>query len=232
MRARPDAAGEVSRQAAPLNAAQALPLDWPHGQLPKLRRGEPTEVPSLRLLRRRAGGRAGRPLPVREMRKTVTMIFSDLKDSTALGRAPRFRGAARGQGPLLHGHGRRDHAPRRQDREVHRRRDHGRVRAAQGARGRRAARGARRGRHAQGAGARQRRPDDSATAWRWPTAPASTPARWWPTTTRRPTRSWPPATRSTWPRGWSRPRRWTRSTSAKPPTSWCATRSRSRPSSR
>ena len=63
-------------------------------------------------------------------------------------RAPRPRGAARGQGALLHGHGGRDHAPRRQDREVHRRRDHGRVRPAAAARGRRAARRARRRRHA------------------------------------------------------------------------------------
>ena len=87
-------------------------------------------------------------------------------------------------------------------------------------------------RHARGAGPRQRRPAGSATASRWPTAPASTPARWWPTTTRAPTRSSPPATRSTWPPASNRPRRRTRSTWATRPTGWCATRSRSRRSSR
>jgi class 3 adenylate cyclase len=32
-----------------------------------------------------AAAPAPAPLPVREMRKTVTIVFSDLKDSTALG---------------------------------------------------------------------------------------------------------------------------------------------------
>ena len=71
-------------------------------------------------------------------------------------RAPRCRGDARGQGALLPGHGRRDRPPRRQDREVHRRRDHGGVRPAARARGRRVARGARGGGHARCAGARER----------------------------------------------------------------------------
>ena len=119
-------------------------------------------------------------------------------------------------------------APRRQDREVHRRRDHGGVRPAaphedDALRAVRAAAGMQ-----AALRKRQRGPAGSATASRSPTAPASTPARWWPTTTRRPTRSWPPAMPSTSPRASSRRRRRTRSTSARRPIAWCATRSRSR----
>ena len=99
----------------------------------------------------------GPALPQREVRRTVTIIFCDLKGSTELGESLDTRGAARGQAALLPGDGGRDHPPRRQDREVHRRRDHGRVRSAAAARGRRAARAARRARHARGAEERQRR---------------------------------------------------------------------------
>ena len=53
----------------------------------------------------------------------------------------RRRGDQRGQGALLHLDGGGDHPPWREDREVHRRRDHGGVRAPAGPRGRRAARG-------------------------------------------------------------------------------------------
>ena len=73
-----------------------------------------------------------RALPTQELRKTVTIVFSDLQGSTAPRRADRSRGAARDQEPLLRGDGRGHRPARRQDREVHRRRDHGGLRPAQG----------------------------------------------------------------------------------------------------
>ena len=129
------------------------------------------------------------------MRKTVTMIFSDLKDSTALGERldsealhevkDRYFNAMAAE---ITRHGGKIEKyigdaimavfglPRAHEDDALRA-----VRAAAGMRRR--------------AGQRQRGPDGALRRRRWPTAPASTPARWWPTTTRRPTRSSPPATR-------------------------------------
>ena len=212
----------------PCSALLKLPAD---DQLPYVQRGKPSEVPLVRLLRRasrrRALGAAGaRGAAYRDHHLLRPQGIDRPR------RAPRPRGDARGEGALLHHHGRRNHEARRQDREVHRRRDHGGLRAAAAARRRRPARGASRGRHAGGAARPQRRPVGSATAFRSRTARASTPARSSPTTTRPRTRSWPPATPSTSPRGSSRRRRRTRSTSARRRIGWCATRSRSKASSR
>ena len=53
------------------------------GRLSELRRGEPGQVPTVRILRNGAGP----GLPPQEVRKTVTIVFSDLKGSTNLGEA-------------------------------------------------------------------------------------------------------------------------------------------------
>ncbi len=73
------------------------------------------------------------------------------------GREARLRVAARGDDALLRLDARRARAPRRRHREVHRGRDHGRLRAAQAPRGRRAARSARRRGHEARAGCAERR---------------------------------------------------------------------------
>ena len=171
-------------------------------------------------------------LPAHEVRKTVTIVFTDLKDSTALGERldtealhevkERYFTAMAAE---ITRHGGKIEKyigdaimavfglPRAHEDDALRA-----VRAAVGMQ--------------DALRERQRRRSASATASRWRTAPASTPARWWPTTTRPPTRSSPPATPSTWRRGSSRRRPRTRSTSARSPTGWCAMRSRSRRSSR
>ena len=95
-------------------------------------------------------------LPVREMRKTVTLIFSDLKDSTALGE--------RLDSEALHEVKDRYFAAMAAEIKRHGGKIEKYIGDAimavfglpQGARGRRAARRARGRRHAQGAGARQR----------------------------------------------------------------------------
>ena len=104
------------------------------------------------------------PLPVREVRKTVTIVFCDLKGSTALGERLDAEALHEVKERYFNAMAAEIAAPWRQDREVHRRRDHGGVRPAARPRGRRAARGARRGRHAGGAGAREPGPDARATA--------------------------------------------------------------------
>ena len=112
----------------------------------RARVGDARRVPGLRGASPRAAA-----LPSQEIRKVVTIIFSDLQGQHRADREDRRRGDQRGQGALLHVDGGRDHAPRRQDREVHRRRDHGRVRPAARPRGRCAARGPRGPRHDQAA---------------------------------------------------------------------------------
>ena len=92
-----------------------------------------------------------------EVRKTVTILFSDVAGFDRARRAARPRVAARGDGPLLRRHAGGHRAPRRHGREVHRRCGHGRVRPAAGARGRRAAGRARGARHARGARRAERR---------------------------------------------------------------------------
>ena len=74
----------------------------------------------------RRGARAGRP--AREVRKTVTVVFSRRDRLDRARRAARPRGAAARDGALLRRDARGDRAPRRHGREVHRRRGHGRVR--------------------------------------------------------------------------------------------------------
>ena len=155
-----------------------------------------------------------RPLPVREVRRTVTIIFCDLKGSTALGERldpealhevkDRYFTAMAAE---ITRHGGKIEKyigdaimavfglplPHEDDA----------LRAVRAAAGMQAA--------LQRVNVDLRR----ATASRSRTGPASTPARSSPTTTRPPTRSWPPATPSTSRRASSRRRRRTRSTSAR-----------------
>ncbi len=132
--------------------------------------------PRIRDARRLPGLRGASPraaaLPSQEIRKVVTIIFSDLQGQHRAHGADRRRGDQRGQGALLRVDGGRDHATRRQDREVHRRRDHGRVRAAASPRGRRPARRPRGPRHDPGDGATQRRPARGSTGSRSRLGPA------------------------------------------------------------
>ena len=74
-----------------------------------------------------------------DTRKTVTLVFADPKPVTARRHDARPGGPARRHDPLLRGHEGRPRAPRRDGREVHRRRGDGRLRAADPARGRRGA---------------------------------------------------------------------------------------------
>ena len=121
-------------------------------------------------------------LPVHEVRKTVTIVFSRPQGLDEPRGAARLGVAARGHDPLLRGHARGARGARRHGREVHRRRDHGGVRPADAARGRRAAGGPRGGRHAGGARAAERGARARAGASGSRTAPASTPARSSPAT--------------------------------------------------
>ncbi len=73
-------------------------------------------------------------------------------------RTTRFRVAARGHDPLLRGDAGRARGARRHDREVHRRRDHGRLRPADPPRGRRAPGRPGRSGHATGTRPAERRP--------------------------------------------------------------------------
>ena len=113
------------------------------GPVPVLRRGEPGEVPPVRLLRDPVGARRGRcaggartpgpvaetRLPPREIRKTVTLLFTDLKDSTALTGSIDAEAMNEIKARYFAAMATRDPAPRRRGREEHRRRDHGRLRA-------------------------------------------------------------------------------------------------------
>ena len=80
-------------------------------------------------------GYCGTPLapapPAQEVRKTVTVVFSRPEGLDRPRRAARLRVAARGDVALLRRHARGARAPRRDDREVHRRRGDGRLRAAE-----------------------------------------------------------------------------------------------------
>ena len=90
-----------------------------------------------------AGTAAHRSSPRRHRRRSarrVTVVFSDLKGSTSLGERLDSE-ALREVLELLRGDERRPRPTRRDGREVHRRRDHGRLRTATAARGRRPARG-------------------------------------------------------------------------------------------
>src|SRR5262245_25420161 len=83
----------------------------------QLRRGKPAEVQVVRLLRYPAGSR-----PRSARARGAQDGDHRLQRPQGLHRArraPRLRGAARGEGALLQRDGGRDQAPRRQDREVH-----------------------------------------------------------------------------------------------------------------
>ena len=168
-----------------------------------------------------------------EVRRTVSIVFCDLKGSTALGRAARLRrrctrsrsATSRRCGEITERHGGKIEKyigdaimavfglPMLHEDDA--------LRAVRAAVGMQAA-----------LAELNERAHASATASRWRTAPASTPARWSPTTTRRRTSSSPPATPSTSRRGSSRRRPTNEIYSARRPTGWCAMRSRSRRSSR
>ncbi len=92
-----------------------------------------------------------------QVRKTVTIVFADLEDSTALGERLDPEVLRELQDALLRGHAGPTRAPRRHDRKVHRRRRDGGVRSAEAARGRRDSGGARRHRDARRDGCPQRR---------------------------------------------------------------------------
>ena len=70
------------------------------------------------------------PAEAREQRKTVTVLFCDVTGSTALGETTRPGGAAGAARPLLRADEGDRRAPRRDGREVHRRRRDGRLRRA------------------------------------------------------------------------------------------------------
>ena len=132
-------------------------LSHADGQVPQLRRRESGQVPALRLLRHAAGaGRGGAAAAGTAQDRHAALHRPEGLDRPR--RDARQRGDARGQGALLRGDVRRDRAARRQDREVHRRRDHGGVRAAAFARGRRVAGGAGRCRHAEDPGKAEQGP--------------------------------------------------------------------------
>ena len=211
-------------------AGENRSLNSAHGQLPEVQRGEPSEVPPVRLLRRAPA--APPALPVREVRQTVTIIFCDLKGSTALGE--RLDPEAM--------HEVKDRYFTAMAAEITR---HGgkiekyigdAIMAVFGlpraARGRRAARGARRGRDAGGAGERQRGPAAALRRRRSPTAPASTPARSSPTTTRRADQKLATGDAVNVAARLEQAAPENEIFSASRPIGWCATPSRSRRSSR
>ena len=98
-------------------------------------------------------GFCGAPLaaqaPPQEVRKTVTVVFSDLKGSTALGERLDSEAVREVLDVYFTRDAARPRAPRRAGGEVRRRRDHGRLRSAPPPRGRRPARGPGRPRDAQ-----------------------------------------------------------------------------------
>ena len=177
----------------------ALDSDRGGGRLSELRRGEPGQVPTLRV----CGTAARRAIAagLREQTAIRCAVWGARPAAHAprgaqdghhrlLGpqgldrarRVARSRGAARGQGPATStSMAARARAPRRHDREVHRRRDHGGVRAPEAARGRRAPGGPR---GATGCSRRSSALNGDLLA-RYgveldDTGPASTPARWSP----------------------------------------------------
>ena len=118
-----------------------------------------------------------------EERKLVTVLFADVTGSTTLGEQldpERLRDVLR---YLLRRDARRDRGRGRHRREVHRRRGHGRVRGAAGARGRRRPRAARRPAHAGAARAGERGAASRSTTSSSRSASGCTPARCWPRST-------------------------------------------------
>ena len=154
---------------------------------PKCNEENPPKFRLVRLLRGAPASlsRRRRRCRSREVRRTVTIVFCDLKGSTALGE--------RLDTEALHEVKERYFTAMAAEITRH----GGKIEKYIGdaimavfglpraARGRRAARRARRGRHAARRCAASTRTCRRATASRSPTAPASTPARWSPTTTRR-----------------------------------------------
>ena len=96
------------------------------------------------------------PVVLEERRKTVTILFSDLVESTELAEALDPEALRRVLDGLLCRRPPGDRGPRRHDREVHRRRGDGRLRRARRARGRRSARRPRRRRHPRRGGRPER----------------------------------------------------------------------------
>ena len=127
-----------------------------HGadRLPQLRRGEPGQVPAVRVLRDGAG--SGPSSAGASQDRHDRLLRPEGVHEPGRGARPGV--PARGHDPLLRLDEGGARSPRRDDREVHRRCDHGRLRPPPAARGRRAPGGSRRVWHAAGAARAQYRP--------------------------------------------------------------------------
>ena len=129
-------------------------VDSPHEGVRGVRRREPRDRPVLPRVRHpaRGGPAAAGDTKGRDNRVLRPQGLDQPR------RGARFRGASRGDDALLRRDARRARAARRRDREVHRRRGHGGLRAPTTPRGRRAARRSGCRGDAGGARAHQRRP--------------------------------------------------------------------------